>query len=174
VRCCRPPGPELALKLGLSIDRSEAAHRSDPPSPACRSFSRLNPSQCAIRHPRRLRWSSEDQYVACSNREGLPHSHQSGVSAALDKGAARTTRERAPTWKDKFRLRALLNQVGRAAPEDHPQSHTIINFQPISRPPHRSTSRSSADVRERIGMTSPPLSRVVTNKYHHTPRAVFR
>src|ERR1043165_1359051 len=95
--------PELARKLGLSIDELkqhiELIRHLDP-----KPGSRLNPSQSQYVIPDVYVVKVEEQYVAVLNEEGLPQLRISPVyRRLLDKSQTENTDETRAYVKDKFR-----------------------------------------------------------------------
>jgi RNA polymerase sigma-54 factor len=152
--------PELARKLGMSIDdlkqHIELIRHLDP-----KPGSRHNPSQSQYVIPDVYVVKVEDAYVALLNEEGLPQLRISPVyRRLLDKGASENTDETRAYVKDKFRSALwLIKSVEQRQKTIHKVATSIINFQ--------------RDFANDIGMHESTVSRVVTNKYMHTPQGVF-
>src|SRR5213075_451939 len=167
--------PELARKLGLSIDdlkqHIELIRHLDP-----KPGSRHNPSQSQYVIPDVYIVKVEDQYVAVLNEEGLPQLRISPVyRRLLDKSADNTTETRAYV-KDKFRSALwLIKSVEQRQKTIHKVANSIINFQRdfLDHGIEHLRPLVLRDVANDIGMHESTVSRVVTNKYMHTPQGVF-
>jgi RNA polymerase sigma-54 factor len=167
--------PELARKLGISIDelKGHIEHiRQLDPKPG----SRLNPSQSQYVIPDVYVVKVEDRYVAVLNEEGLPQLRISPVyRRLLDKGAENTDETRAYV-KDKFRSALwLIKSVEQRQKTIHKVATSIINFQSefLDHGIEYLRPLVLRDVANDIGMHESTVSRVVTNKYMHTPQGVF-
>ena len=167
--------PELARKLGMSIDdlkqHIELIRHLDP-----KPGSRYNPSASQYVIPDVYVVKVEDQYVALLNEEGLPQLRISPVCRRLlDKSAENTDETRAYV-KDKFRSALwLIKSVEQRQKTIHKVATSIINFQPDFLDHGIECLRPLVlrDVANDIGMHESTVSRVVTNKYMHTPQGVF-
>jgi RNA polymerase sigma-54 factor len=167
--------PELARKLGISIDELkhhiEIIRQLDP-----KPGSRHNPSQSQYVIPDVYVAKVEDQYVALLNEEGLPQLRISPVyRRLLDKGSENTDETRAYV-KDKFRSALwLIKSVEQRQKTIHKVATSIINFQRdfLDHGIEYLRPLVLRDVANDIGMHESTVSRVVTNKYMHTPQGVF-
>jgi RNA polymerase sigma-54 factor len=167
--------PELARKLGMSIDdlkqHIELIRHLDP-----KPGSRYNPSQSQYVIPDVYVVKVEDQYVAVLNEEGLPQLRISPVyRRLLDKGADNSDETRAYV-KDKFRSALwLIKSVEQRQKTIHKVATSIINFQKdfLDHGIEYLRPLVLRDVANDIGMHESTVSRVVTNKYMHTPQGVF-
>ena len=168
--------PELARKLGLSIDdlkqHIELIRHLDP-----KPGSRYNPSQSQYVIPDVYIVKIEDQYVALLNEEGLPQLRISPVYRRLmDKTAPENTDETRAYVKDKFRSALwLIKSVEQRQKTIHKVASSIINFQRdfLDHGIEYLRPLVLRDVANDIGMHESTVSRVVTNKYMHTPQGVF-
>jgi RNA polymerase sigma-54 factor len=168
--------PELARKLGMSIDELkphiELIRHLDP-----KPGSRHNPSQSQYVIPDVYVVKVEDAYVAVLNEEGLPQLRISPVyRRLLDKGAAENTDETRAYVKDKFRSALwLIKSVEQRQKTIHKVATSIINFQRdfLDHGIEYLRPLVLRDVANDIGMHESTVSRVVTNKYMHTPQGVF-
>ncbi len=168
--------PELARKLGMSIDdlkqHIELIRHLDP-----KPGSRLNPSQSQYVIPDVYIVKVEDQYVAVLNEEGLPQLRISPVyRRLLDKTASENTDETRAYVKDKFRSALwLIKSVEQRQKTIHKVATSIINFQRdfLDHGIEYLRPLVLRDVANDIGMHESTVSRVVTNKYMHTPQGVF-
>jgi RNA polymerase sigma-54 factor len=167
--------PELARKLGLSIEdlkqHIELIRHLDP-----KPGSRYNPSQSQYVIPDVYVVKVEDQYVAVLNEEGLPQLRISPVyRRLLDKGSQNSDETRAYV-KDKFRSALwLIKSVEQRQKTIHKVATSIINFQRdfLDHGIEYLRPLVLRDVANDIGMHESTVSRVVTNKYMHTPQGVF-
>jgi len=167
--------PELARKLGMSIDELkphiELIRHLDP-----KPGSRHNPSQSQYVIPDVYVVKIEDAYVAVLNEEGLPQLRISPVyRRLLDKGAENTDETRAYV-KDKFRSALwLIKSVEQRQKTIHKVATSIINFQRdfLDHGIEYLRPLVLRDVANDIGMHESTVSRVVSNKYIHTPRGLF-
>jgi len=167
--------PELARKLTMSIDELkphiELIRHLDP-----KPGSRHNPSQSQYVIPDVYVVKVEDAYVALLNEEGLPQLRISPVyRRLLDKGTENTDETRAYV-KDKFRSALwLIKSVEQRQKTIHKVATSIINFQRdfLDHGIEYLRPLVLRDVANDIGMHESTVSRVVTNKYMHTPQGVF-
>jgi RNA polymerase sigma-54 factor len=167
--------PELARKMGLSIDELkphiELIRHLDP-----KPGSRHNPSQSQYVIPDVYVVKVEEAYVALLNEEGLPQLRISPVyRRLLDKGTENTDETRAYV-KDKFRSALwLIKSVEQRQKTIHKVATSIINFQRdfLDHGIEYLRPLVLRDVANDIGMHESTVSRVVTNKYMHTPQGVF-
>ena len=167
--------PEIAKRLGMSIEdlkeHVEIIRHLDP-----KPGSRYNPSQSHYVIPDVYVVKVEDQYVAVLNEEGLPQLRISPVyRRLLDKNADNTTETRAYV-KDKFRSALwLIKSVEQRQKTIHKVATSIINFQRdfLDHGIEYLKPLVLRDVASDIGMHESTVSRVVTNKYMHTPQGVF-
>src|SRR5579862_1484452 len=167
--------PEIARRLGMTIDdlkeHIELIRNLDP-----KPGSRYNPSQSQYVIPDVYVMKVEDQYVAVLNEEGLPQLRISPVyRRLLDKGADNTDETRAYV-KDKFRSALwLIKSVEQRQKTIHKVATSIINFQRdfLDHGIEYLRPLVLRDVANDIGMHESTVSRVVTNKYMHTPQGVF-
>src|SRR5688572_10737282 len=168
--------PELARKLGMSIDdlkqHIELIRHLDP-----KPGSRLNPSQSQYVIPDVYVVKVVDQYVALLNEEGLPQLRISPVyRRLLDKGSSENTDETRAYVKDKFRSALwLIKSVEQRQKTIHKVASSIINFQRefLDHGIEYLRPLVLRDVANDIGMHESTVSRVVNNKYMHTPQGVF-
>jgi RNA polymerase sigma-54 factor len=167
--------PELARKLGLAVDdlqqHIEIIRHLDP-----KPGSRYNRSQSHYVIPDVYVVKVEDQYVAVLNEEGLPQLRISPVyRRLLEKGAENSDETRAYV-KDKFRSALwLIKSVEQRQKTIHKVATSIINFQRdfLDHGIEHLRPLVLRDVANDIGMHESTVSRVVTNKYMHTPQGVF-
>src|SRR5690349_6493934 len=168
--------PEIARKMGMSIDdlkeHIEIIRHLDP-----KPGSRYNPTQSQYVIPDVYVVKIEDQYVAVLNEDGLPQMRISPVyRRLLDKNAADNTDETRAYVKDKFRSALwLIKSVEQRQKTIHKVANSIINFQRdfLDHGIEHLRPLVLRDVANDIGMHESTVSRVVTNKYMHTPQGVF-
>jgi RNA polymerase sigma-54 factor len=167
--------PELSKKLGVSIEdlkqHIEIIKHLDP-----KPGSRYNPKQSQYVIPDVYVVKVEDQYVAVLNEEGLPQLRISPTyRRLLDKGAENSDETRAYV-KDKFRSALwLIKSVEQRQKTIHKVATSIINFQRdfLDHGIEHLRPLVLRDVANDIGMHESTVSRVVTNKYMHTPQGVY-
>ena len=168
--------PEISRKLGVSIDdlkeHIEIIRNLDP-----KPGSRYNPSQSQYVIPDVYIIKVEDQYVAVLNEDGLPQMRISPVyRRLLDKGSTENNDETRAYVKDKFRSALwLIKSVEQRQKTIHKVANSIINFQRefLDHGIEHLRPLVLRDVANDIGMHESTVSRVVTNKYMHTPQGVF-
>jgi RNA polymerase sigma-54 factor len=168
--------PELARKLGLTIEELkshvEIIQHLDP-----KPGSRFNPQPSQYVIPDVYIIKVEDQYVAVLNEDGLPQLRISPTyRRLLDKGAAENSDETRAYVKDKFRSALwLIKSVEQRQKTIHKVATSICNFQRdfLDHGIEHLRPLVLRDVANDIGMHESTVSRVVTNKYMHTPQGVF-
>jgi RNA polymerase sigma-54 factor len=168
--------PEIARKLGVQIEdlrqHVEIIRNLDP-----KPGSRFNPSQSQYVIPDVYVVKVEDQYVAALNEEGLPQLRISPVyRRLLDKSAGENSDETRAYVKDKFRSALwLIKSVDQRQKTIHKVATSIINFQRefLDLGIEHLRPLVLRDVANDIGMHESTVSRVVNNKYMHTPQGVF-
>jgi RNA polymerase sigma-54 factor len=168
--------PEIARKLGVPIEdlreHVEIIRNLDP-----KPGSRYNPSQSQYVIPDVYVVKAEDQYVAMLNEEGLPQLRISPVyRRLLDKSGAENSDETRAYVKDKFRSALwLIKSVDQRQKTIHKVATSIINFQRefLDHGIEHLRPLVLRDVANDIGMHESTVSRVVNNKYMHTPQGVF-
>src|SRR5512141_1529381 len=168
--------PEIARTLGMTIDdlqeHVEIIRHLDP-----KPGSRYNPTQSQYVIPDVYVVKVEDQYVAVLNEDGLPQMRISPVyRRLLDKSAADNTDETRAYVKDKFRSALwLIKSVEQRQKTIFKVAKSIINFQKdfLDHGIEHLRPLVLRDVANDIGMHESTVSRVVTNKYMHTPQGVF-
>ncbi|MBM3776861.1 MAG: RNA polymerase factor sigma-54 [Acidimicrobiia bacterium] len=166
---------ELSRKMGMSIDELrepiEIIRHLDP-----RPGSRLNPAASQYVIPDVYIAKVEDQYVAMLNEEGLPQLRVSPVYRRLLEKNAESSDETRAYVKDKFRSALwLIKSVEQRQKTIHKVATSIINFQRdfLDNGIEYLRPLVLRDVANDIGMHESTVSRVVTNKYMHTPQGVF-
>ena len=168
--------PEIARKLSLTIDEMkehiEIIRNLDP-----KPGSRYNPNQSQYVIPDVYVLKVEDEYVAVLNEDGLPQMRISPVyRRLLDKSAADNTAETRAYVKDKFKSALwLIKSVEQRQKTIQKVANSIINFQRdfLDHGIEHLRPLVLRDVANDISMHESTVSRVVTNKYMHTPQGVF-
>jgi RNA polymerase sigma-54 factor len=168
--------PEIARRLGMSIDdlkeHIEIIRNLDP-----KPGSRYNPTQSQYVIPDVYVMKVEDQYVAVLNEEGLPQLRISPTyRRLLDKSGGEANDETRAYVKDKFRSALwLIKSVDQRQKTIHKVATSIINFQRdfLDHGIEYLRPLVLRDVANDIGMHESTVSRVVNNKYMHTPQGVF-
>jgi RNA polymerase sigma-54 factor len=168
--------PEIARKLGVTIDdlkeHIEIIRNLDP-----KPGSRYNPSQSQYVIPDVYIIKVEDQYVAVLNEDGLPQMRISPVyRRLLDKSVPENDGETRAYVKDKFRSALwLIKSVEQRQKTIFKVAKSIVNFQRdfLDHGIEHLRPLVLRDVANDIGMHESTVSRVVTNKYMHTPQGVF-
>jgi RNA polymerase sigma-54 factor len=168
--------PEIARKLGMTIEdlkeHIEIIRNLDP-----KPGSRYNPTQSQYVIPDVYVVKVEDQYVAALNEEGLPQLRISPVyRRLLDKSGGESSDETRAYVKDKFRSALwLIKSVDQRQKTIHKVATSIINFQRefLDHGIEYLRPLVLRDVANDIGMHESTVSRVVNNKYMHTPQGVF-
>ncbi len=168
--------PDLARKLGLTMEELkhhvEIIQHLDP-----KPGSRFNPQPSQYVIPDVYIVKVEDQYVAVLNEDGLPQLRISPTyRRLLDKGAAENTDETRAYVKDKFRSALwLIKSVEQRQKTIHKVATSISTFQRdfLDHGIEHLRPLVLRDVANDIGMHESTVSRVVTNKYMHTPQGVF-
>ena len=170
--------PEIARRLGMPIEdlkeHIEIIRNLDP-----KPGSRFNPQQSQYVIPDVYVVKVEDQYVAMLNEEGLPQLRISPTyRRLLDKNVAGTpeNNETRAYVKDKFRSALwLIKSVDQRQKTIQKVANSIINFQRefLDHGIEYLRPLVLRDVATDIGMHESTVSRVVNNKYMHTPQGVF-
>jgi RNA polymerase sigma-54 factor len=168
--------PEIARKLAMTLEELkehiEIIRNLDP-----KPGSRYNPSQSQYVIPDVYVVKVEDQYVAALNEEGLPQLRISPVyRRLLDKSVGESNDETRAYVKDKFRSALwLIKSVDQRQKTIHKVATSIINFQRefLDHGIEHLRPLVLRDVANDIGMHESTVSRVVNNKYMHTPQGVF-
>ncbi|HSL20706.1 MAG TPA: RNA polymerase factor sigma-54 [Vicinamibacterales bacterium] len=167
--------PEIARRLGVTVDELkehiEVVRNLDP-----KPGSRYNPSQSQYVIPDVYVVKVEDRYEVFLNEEGLPQLRISPVyRRLLDKSGDASDETRAYV-KDKFRSALwLIKSVDQRQKTIHKVATSIVNFQKefLDHGIEYLRPLVLRDVANDIGMHESTVSRVVNNKYMHTPQGVF-
>jgi RNA polymerase sigma-54 factor len=167
--------PELSRRLGLPMDELkehvEIIRHLDP-----KPGSRFNPTPSQYVIPDVYVVKVEGAYVAMLNEEGLPQLRISPVyRRLLDKNGGSSDETRAYV-KEKFRSALwLIKSVDQRQKTIHKVATSIINFQSefLDHGIEHLRPLVLRDVANDIGMHESTVSRVVNNKYMHTPQGVY-
>ncbi len=167
--------PEISRKLGLSIDELkehlEVIRHLDP-----KPGVRFNPSPSQYVTPDVFVEKIDDEYVVFLNEDGLPQMRISPTyRRLLDKDANHGEDTRAYV-RDKFNAaRWLIKSVQQRQNTIYKVARSIVNFQRefLDHGIEHLRPLVLRDVANDIGMHESTVSRVVTNKYMHTPQGVF-
>jgi RNA polymerase sigma-54 factor len=167
--------PEISRKLGLAIEdlktHIEVIRHLDP-----KPGSRFNPAQSQYVTPDVYVEKIDDEYVVWLNEDGLPQMRISPTyRRLLDKGADHGEETRAYV-RDKFNAaRWLIKSVQQRQNTIYKVAKSIVNFQRefLDHGIEHLRPLVLRDVANDIGMHESTVSRVVTNKYMHTPQGVF-
>ena len=167
--------PELAKALCCEIDELkqhiEVIRHLDP-----KPGSRYSPAESQYVIPDVYIVKTEDGYKAVLNEDGLPQLRISPVyRRLLDKGGENSEETRAYV-KDKFRAALwLLKSVDQRQKTILKVGNSIINVQRafLDHGIEHLRPLVLRDVANDIGMHESTVSRVVNNKYVHTPQGVY-
>jgi RNA polymerase sigma-54 factor len=167
--------PELARALGIDADEVkhhiEVIKRLDP-----KPGSRYSPTDSQYVIPDVYIIKTDDGYRAVLNEDGLPQLRISPVyRRLLDKGGETSDETRAYV-KDKFRAALwLLKSVDQRQKTILKVANSLINFQRpfLDHGIEHLRPLVLRDVASDIGMHESTVSRVVNNKYMHTPQGVY-
>jgi len=168
-------GQEIARRLEISIDELkhhiEVIRQLDP-----KPGSRHNPAASQYVIPDVYVAKVEDRYVVMLNEDGMPQLRISPVyRRLLDKKTDNSDETRAYV-KEKFRSALwLIKSVDQRQKTIHKVATSIIAFQTefLDRGIEHLRPLVLRDVANDIGMHESTVSRVVNNKYMHTPQGVF-
>src|SRR3954454_9003757 len=170
--------PEIARRMAMQIEdlkeHIEIIRNLDP-----KPGSRYNPQQSQYVIPDVYVVKVENQYVAALNEEGLPQLRISPTYRRLLDKSAGTVEENKETRdyvKDKFRSALwLIKSVDQRQKTIQKVANSIINFQRefLHHGIEYLRPLVLRDVANDIGIHESTVSRVVNNKYMHTPQGVF-
>ena len=167
--------PELARQLAIEPDEVKAhieLIKNLDPKPG----SRYSPAESQYVIPDVYIAKTDDGYKAVLNEDGLPQLRISPVyRRLLDKGGEASDETRAYV-KDKFRSALwLLKSVDQRQKTILKVATSIINFQRgfLDAGIEHLKPLVLRDVASDIGMHESTVSRVVNNKYMHTPQGVY-
>ena len=167
--------PELARQLDLPVDEVTGyidIIRQLEPKPGTRH----NPSQAQYVIPDVYVQKTEDGYAVALNDDGLPQLRVSPVyRRMLDKKSEQSVETRSYV-KDKFRSALwLIKSIDQRQKTIDKVATSIISFQRefLDHGIEYLRPLVLRDVANDIGMHESTVSRVVSNKYMHTPQGVF-
>ena len=167
--------PELARRLDLDVaalkEHVEALLRLDP-----KPGSRLNPVASPYVIPDVSVVKVDDEYVAVLNDERVPQLRISPVYRRMMSKASRSSEETRAYVKKKLEsAKWLLKSVDQRQRTVHKVATSLIGFQRgfLDHGIEHLRPLVLRDVANDIGMHESTVSRVVTNKYMHTPQGVF-
>ena len=167
--------PEISRKLAMPIEELkthiEIIRHLDP-----KPGSRFNPAQSQYVTPDVFVEKIDDEYAVWLNEDGLPQMRISPTyRRLLDKDANHGEETRAYV-RDKFNAaRWLIKSVQQRQNTIYKVARSIVNFQRefLDHGIEHLRPLVLRDVANDIGMHESTVSRVVTNKYMHTPQGVF-
>ena len=167
--------PELARRLNLSVeelkDHIDIIRRLDPKPGA-----RYNPSPSQFVTPDVYIRKDEDEYVAVLNDDALPQLRINPVYRRMLDTKHQHSAETRSYVKDKFRSALwLIKSVDQRQKTIYKIATSIIAFQRefLDHGVEHLRPLVLRDVANDIGMHESTVSRVVNNKYMHTPQGVF-
>ena len=167
--------PELARKLDMNIatlkEHVEALRQLDP-----KPGSRLNPVESRYVIPDVSVIKVENDYVAVLNDDRVPQLRISPVYRRMMSKASRSSEETRAYVKKKIEsAKWLIKSVDQRQRTIHKVATSIIRFQRgfLDHGIEHLRPLVLRDVANDIGMHESTVSRVVTNKYMHTPQGVF-
>ncbi|MPY89784.1 MAG: RNA polymerase factor sigma-54 [Luteitalea sp.] len=167
--------PELARRMGMPIDELkthiEIVRRLDP-----KPGSRYNPSPSQYVTPDVYVAKVDEEYVALLNDDSLPQLRISPTYRRLLEKGSENTDETRQYVKEKFRSALwLIKSIDQRQKTIHKVATSIINFQRefLDHGVEHLRPLVLRDVANDIGMHESTVSRVVNNKYMHTPQGVF-
>ncbi len=166
--------PELARCLMMSLDdvkeHVEIIRHLDP-----KPGLRYNPSQSQYVIPDVYVVKVEGQYVAMLNDEGLPQLRISSVYRRMLNKNSKNSDETRSYVKERFRSAlGLIRAVDQRQKTIHKVATSIINFQRefLDSGIEQLRPLVLRDVADDIQMHESTVSRIVNNKYMHTPQGV--
>ena len=168
-------GQEIARRMNTSVDELkqyiEVVRQLDPKPGA-----RYNPTSSQYVIPDVHVVKVEDQYVVVVNEDGMPQLRISPVYRKLLDKKSQNSEETRTYVKEKFRSALwLIKSVDQRQKTIHKVATSIIAFQTefLDRGIEYLRPLVLRDVATDIGMHESTVSRVVNNKYMHTPQGVF-
>jgi RNA polymerase sigma-54 factor len=166
---------ELARRLDISIDELkhhiEIIRQLDP-----KPGSRFNPLAAQHVIPDVYVLKGEDGYIVALNEDGMPQLRINPVYRRLLEKSKENSDETRAYVKEKFRSALwLIKSVDQRQKTIHKVATSIIAFQAdfLDRGIEYLRPLVLRDVATDIGMHESTVSRVVNNKYMHTPQGVF-
>ena len=169
--------PEISRHMGLTAGRGVAPPRDHPRALDPRPGNRYSPNQSAYILPDVFVVKEGDEYKIVLNDDGLPKLRISPTYRRMLDHKEPGSRGDARLREGQAAQRALAPQERRPAPAHDLQGRGVDRAPPARR---SSTTASRTcgplvlrDVASDIGMHESTVSRVVANKYMHTPRGVY-
>ena len=168
-------GQEISRRMNMSVE--ELKHHIDvirqlDPKPG----SRYNPTASQFVIPDVHVVKVEDRYVVVLNEDGMPRLRISPVYRRLLDKKSKNSEETRAYVKEKFRSALwLIKSVDQRRKTIFKVATSIITFQTefLDRGIEYLRPLVLRDVANDIGMHESTVSRVVNNKYMHTPQGVF-
>ena len=171
--------PEIARRMGHADRGPQGTHR-DHPQPRSEAGQPLQPAAVAVRHPRRLRRQGRGPVRRDAERgraAAAPHQPDLPPPARQERRRQRAENNETRAYvKDKFRSALwLIKSVDQRQKTIQKVANSIINFQRefLDHGIEYLRPLVLRDVANDIGMHESTVSRVVNNKYMHTPQGVF-
>ena len=168
-------GQEIARRMNKSVEELkhhiEVIRQLDP-----KPGSRYNPTSSQFVIPDVHIVKVDDRYVVVVNEDGMPQLRISPVYRRLLDKKSQNSEETRSYVKEKFRSALwLIKSVDQRQKTIHKVATSIITFQTefLDRGIEYLRPLVLRDVANDIGMHESTVSRVVNNKYMHTPRGVF-
>jgi len=167
--------PEIARRLECTVEdlkeHLDVITHLDP-----KPGGRFNPQPSQYVIPDVYVMKVEDQYVAALNEEGLPQLRISPVYRRLLDKSGDSSQETRAYVKEKFRSALwLIKSVDQRQKTIQKVANSIITFQRefLDHGIEHLRPLVLRDVANDIGMHESTVSRVVNNKYMHTPQGVY-
>ncbi|MXY24649.1 MAG: RNA polymerase factor sigma-54 [Acidobacteria bacterium] len=167
--------PDLARRLGLTLaglrEHVEVLQRLDPKPGAS-----LNPVRSQYVIPDVSVVKVDDEFVAMLNEDGMPQLRISPVYRRMMNKKSENSEETRAYVREKFRSAIwLIRSIDQRQKTIQRVATSIIRFQRSFFEHGVECLRPMVlrDVADDIGMHESTVSRVVTNKYMHTPQGVF-
>ena len=167
--------PELARRLGLTLaglrEHLDVLQRLDP-----KPGSAHNPIRSHYVIPDVTVVKVDNDYVAVLNEDGMPQLRISPVYRRMISKGSTTPEETKVYVRDKFKSALwLIRSVDQRQKTIHKVATSIIRFQRdfLDYGVEHLRPLVLRDVGDDIGMHESTVSRVVTNKYMHTPQGVL-
>ncbi len=167
--------PDLARRLGLTLaglrEHVEVLQRLDPKPGAS-----LNPVRSQYVIPDVSVVKVDDDFVAMLNEDGMPQLRISPVYRRMMNKQSESSEETRAYVREKFRSAIwLIRSIDQRQKTIQRVATSIIRFQRnfFEQGVEYLRPMVLRDVADDIGMHESTVSRVVTNKYMHTPQGVF-
>ncbi len=167
--------PDLAKRLGLTLaslrEHVEVLQRLDPKPGAS-----LNPVRSQYVIPDVIVAKVDDDFVAMLNEDGMPQLRISPVYRRMMNPQTENSEETRAYVREKLKSAIwLIRSIDQRQKTIHRVATSIIRFQRAFFEHGVEELRPMVlrEVADDIGMHESTVSRVVTNKYMHTPQGVF-